>query len=383
MKIVIVVEEFDPNKGYLESYLARELTKLGHKAYIFTFGWSKGLLRTMLKEGFEVINIPHFAKINGYHVPNFNGVAHIFKFIAVEKPDIIHCQPLDSPLSLIIIAWKNLFQYKIVGSILTQLNLVFSPWNLKKKILFSFSKIVVTNYVEKRSEIIFAKTTGLMKLITRSYDIPPSKFRIIPLGTDPELFKFDSNARALLRKKLDLSVSDVVIVYSGKINPSKRLDLLINALSPIITQNSKVKLLIIGNGKLSYIEYLKKLISDLKISNNVIFHLWVHRTRLSDFYSASDIAVWPGLSSISIVDAASVGLPLVIANTPVEIYAVDNKNGFVFELDNIDELQKYLRRLIDNEGLRREMGHRSRCLVEQRLNWRYIAMQYIDAYTQV
>lgn len=102
---------------------------------------------------------------------------------------------------------------------------------------------------------------------------------------------------------------------------------------------------------MSYVAYLQKLISDLKISNNVIFYSWVHRTRLARFYSASDIAVWPGLSSISIVDAASVGLPLVIANTPVEIFAVDNKNGFTFELGNVDELRAKLITLIDNKEL--------------------------------
>ena len=150
MKIVIVVEEFEVSKRYLEYFLARELTKLGHIVYIFTFGWSKKPSRTMLKEGFEVINVPNLAEIGGYHVPSLSGVAYIFKFIRIEKPDVIHCQPLDSPLSLILAAWKNLYGYKIVGSILTQLNLIFSPWNIKKKLLFSLSKIVVAEYVGKK-----------------------------------------------------------------------------------------------------------------------------------------------------------------------------------------------------------------------------------------
>jgi glycosyltransferase involved in cell wall biosynthesis len=383
MKIAIVVEEFDPNKRYLEYYLARELTKLGHRVYIFTFGWSKGPSRTMLKEGFEVVNVPHFAEIGDYHVPNFRGVAIIFKFIKVEKLDIIHCQPLDSPLSLLFIAWKRLFKYKIVGSIMTQLNLVFSPWNIKKKILFSLSKIVVTEYVEKRSEIIFAKNRELTKLISRSYDVPQNKFRTIPLGADPELFKFDSESRILQRKKLGLSENDVVIVYSGKIDPSKSLDVFVGALAPIVIRNGKVKLLIIGKGELFYTKHLEKLISNLKITNNVIFHPWVNRTMLPSFYSASDIGVWPGLSSISIVDAASTGLPVVIARYPVETYAVENENGFTFEIGNAKELRECLEILVRDDKLRKEMGCRSRLLVEQKLNWRTITLQYLHAYTSV
>ncbi len=381
MRIVIAVEEFNPSKGYLEYYLARELRKLGHKVYIFTFGCGKDAARTMLNEGFEVINVPYFAVIHGYHLPSFKGIVYILNFNKAEKPNIIHCEPLDSPLSLIFIMCAGIFKYKIVGSIITQLNLVFSPWNIKKKLLFSFSKIIVTHFVKKRSEIVFAKTKELARLISQSYNMSQNKFRIIPLGCDPELFKFDLTERFVLRNKLGLCESDVVIVYSGKLDRSKRLDLLVKALSPIISKNSRVKLLIIGQGELSYVEYLRKLISDFQISNNVVFHPWVDRTQLPSFYSASDIGVWPGLSSISIVEAASVGLPLIIVKVPVETYAVDNNNGFAFELDNMVELQEYLRRLIDDEELRREMGRRSRCLVEQRLNWRYIAVQYVNAYS--
>jgi glycosyltransferase involved in cell wall biosynthesis len=380
MKIAIVVEEFDPNKGYLEFYLAKELIKLDHKVYIFTFGWNNGPSKIMIKEGFEVINVPHFAKIVGYHVPTFSGIFYIFRFITVEKPDIIQCQQLDSPLSLILIAWKNLFKYKIVGNIITQLNLVFSPWNLKKKILFSFSKIVVTNYVKKKTEIIFVKNKEFGKIISRSYDVPQNKFRIIPLGSDPELFKFNSEMRTLRRKKLGLSETDVVVVYSGKIDSTKHLDILVRALSPLIIKNDKIKLLIIGKGEVAYVKYLEKLISYHKITNNVIFHSWVHRTRLSDFYSASDIAVWPGLSSISIVEAVSTGLPIVIARYPVEIFALENENGFAFKIGNLKELRKCLEILIYNDNLRREMGRRSRQLVEQKLNWKTITTQYLSAY---
>jgi glycosyltransferase involved in cell wall biosynthesis len=383
MRIVIAVEEFDPDKGYLEYYLAKELTKLGHKVYIFTFGWSKGHSRTMLKEGFEVVNIPYFATVYGYHVPNFDGVAYILRFIKMGKPDIIHCQPLDSPLSICFIVWKDLFKYKIVGSIMTQLNMIFSPWDIKKKTLFSLAKIIVTDRVKKRSEIIFAKTGELAKLISRSYDVPQNKFRIIPLGSDPELFKFDLETRVLLRKKLGLSENDIVIVYSGKIDPSKRLDVFVKALAPIVLKNNKVKLLIVGKGEFYYVKYLKMLISNLKITNNVIFHPWVNRTMISTFYSASDIGTWPGLSSISIIDAVSTGLPVVIARYPVEIFAIENENGFAFEIDNVEELRKCLEILVRDDKLRKEMGCRSRLLVEQRLSWNKIVEEYLRVYNSI
>lgn len=380
MKIVIAVEEFDPEKGYLEYYLAEELTKLGHKVYIFTFGWGKDTSRTMLNEGFEVVDVPHFAVVHGYHMPSFNGVAHTLKFIKAEKPDMIHCQPLDSPLSLIFIACKSIFRYKIVGSIMTQLNLFFSPWGIKKRMLFSLSRIVVANYVEKRCETIFAKNSELSQILSTSYGVPLDKFRVIPLGSDPDIYKFNLDARGQLRKKLGISESDVVLVYSGKVDSSKGLDILIRALAPLVTKYDRIKLLIIGEGEMSFVESLKKLITEFKIEKNVIFHPWIDKTLLPSFYSASDIGVWPGLSSTSIVDAASTGLPLIISRCPVETFAIDNENGFAFEIGNVQELQRYLEILIRDEKLRKEMGRKSRLLVEQSLNWESITSKYMTAY---
>ena len=380
MKIVIAVEEFDPDKGYLEYHLAEELTKLGHKVYVFTFGRGKREARPIVYGGFKIFRLPHFASLNGYHMPSLSGVTHILRFLKAERPDIVHCQPIDSPLSLFFVSWSSFFKYKIVGPIMSQLNIVFSPWNITKKILFCISKIIVNKYAAKKSQVIFAKSRGLTKILCRSYNVPENKFHIIPLGTDPELFKFNPTARNAIRKDLGLSLSDVMIVYSGKIDPTKGLETLLNALSPIIAANKKVKFLVIGTGKPSYVESVRKLAEDLEISNNVFFSSWVKRSLLSDYYSASDIAVWPGLSSISIVDAASVGLPLVIANVPVEVFAINNKNGFTFELGNVNELRAKLKILTDSETLRREMGRKSRCLVENRLNWKFVTMKYLDAY---
>ena len=378
MKIAITVEEFDPNKGYLEYYLARELTKLGHKVCIFTFGWDKCLLRTTLNEGFDVVSVPHVAVVNNYHIPSLSGVAYIAKFVKIERPDIVHCQPLFSPLSLLFISYQRLFKYRIVGSLVTG---KLSIDNITEKAIYFLVKIIVERYVNNKSELVFVTSRELMKIVTRLFNLRRQKFCVIPLGADSELFKFNSAARSQIRNLLGIRSDDVVVVYSGKITPSKRLDVLIEAIAPIITLDPKVKLLIVGRGESSYMKCLKSLILDFNISKKVIFHKWVHRTLLHAFYSASDIAVWPGSPSISIVEAASVGLPLIIERSPVEIYAIERGNGFAFERGNVNELRKYLETLLYNDKLRREMSRKSRLLIEQKLNWSVIARRYFDAYS--
>ena len=377
MKIVITVEEFDPNKGYLEYYLARELTKLGHRVCVFTFGWSKSVLRTMLKEGFEVVSVPHIAVVNSYHMPSLSGVAYITNFVKEEKPDIIHCQPLFSPLSLLFISCSRLSRHQIVGSLITgEYSINSTIANLK----YDFIKTIIEQYVKNKVDSFFAISDEWKELLTHLFNIPHQKIVVIPLGADSELFEFDEKARTKVRNLLGLSAEDVIVVYSGKIVQTKELHVLVEAIAPIIRQNRNVKLLIVGKGESSYIKYLKELCSNFNISNNVIFHPSVHRTRLPDIYSASDIAVWPGGPSISIVEAASVGLPIIIKRSAITKYTLQHDNGFTFKQGNISELREYLRILIHNEKMRKDMGRRSRSLVEQKLNWRSVALQYLNAY---
>jgi len=380
MKIVITVEQFDPNKGYLEYYLARELTKLGHKVCVFTFGWSKSVLRKMLEEGFEVVSVPHVAVVNSYHMPSFSGVAYITNFVKEEKPDIIHCQPLFSPLSLLFISCSRLSRHRIVGSLITgEPSINSTIANLK----YDFIKTIIERYVKNKVDSFFAISDEWKELLTQLFNIPNQKIVVIPLGADPKLFEFDEKARTKVRNMLGLPAEDIVAVYSGKIIQKKELHVLVEAIAPLIRQNRNVKLLIVGKGESIYTKYLKDLCLNLKISNDVIFHPWVHRTRLGDIYSASDIAVWPGGPSISIVEAASVGLPIILKRSATTKYTLQYHNGFTFKQGNISELRECLRILIYNEKMRKEMGRKSRLLVEQKLNWRAIALQYLDAYARL
>lgn len=377
MKIVIMVEEFDQNKGYLEYYLARELAKLGHEIFVFAFSKAKKISRVRMTEEFEVITFPYVALLNGQHIPTLVGLFSAIRFVKNEKPDIIHCQPLHSILPIVLISSRRLFGYKIVGTVFSQnpsLN------NQFKKLLFNLLKFAVKLYIKNGSDIIFVKSDEMMKAQRQLFSISPNKFRVIPLGADPCLFKFSREARGHIRSSLGLSDNNIIVIYSGRVIPSKRLDVLAKAIAPIVRENENTYLLIVGDGEPSYMKYLKKLVEDLKISKKIIFHPCVHRTKLPEFYSASDIAVWPGLSSISIVEAISVGLPVIIEDSPVEIYAIEYENGFAFEPGNVDELRDHLEKLVYDSKLRKNMSDKSRLLVKQKLSWRTIALQYLNAY---
>jgi len=379
MKIMLVVEQFDPNKGYLEYYLARELVKLGHKVYILTFEWSKNILRKVTEDGFEIISLPYIGIMHGFHVPHPAGIIHVIGFLKREKPNIVHCQPVFSPVSLLLIRLKDLFHYRCVGSLISG---EFHLNNLFNKILFKLSVIAVL-LIKSKVDLFFALNNNVALYINNTYGIPYEKIEVIPLGADVELFNYNVIKRVSVRKKLGIGSDDIVVCYTGRLLPSKQVDILMEALAPIIKNNSKVKLLIVGSGDKAYLNYLKEYASRLQIQRNVIFHPTVHRKQLPSFYSASDIAVWPAAPSISILEAASVGLPVISGSLFFYKDLEDNNAGYVIRRGDRVRLMQLLSKLIADEKLRRNLGSNAKNLVKAKFNFESIATAYIKAYSEV
>jgi len=376
LKIVIVVEKFNPNKGYLEYYLARELTKLGQKVYILTFGWNRNILRKKFEEGFEMVSLPYIGIINGLHIPNLAGIIYIIKFLRREKPDIIHCQPIFSPTSLLIVRLKDLFHYRCVGSILTG---EFDLRSMVKKFLFKLS-IATVRLVKNKIDYFFALNKNVALYLSRIFAIPLERIEIIPLGVDVELFKYNEAERISVRKRLGIGLDDVVICYTGRLIPTKQVEVIMESLRILVTNFPKIKFLVIGDGDKNYLQYLKEHALRLHIENRVIFHPAVHRKYLPSFYSACDIAVWPAAPSISIFEAASVGLPIISGSRffyeDLEKYNV----GYIIRRGDVLKLTQILNQLITDGNLRKKISDDCRHLVRTKFNWRTIAMEYHNAY---
>jgi len=376
---------FDSSKGYLEYYLATELTKLDCDVYVVDLKKASQFDIERHNEGFHTIRIPCYIILGGYRIPTLKGVANIIRFVRKVRPEVIHCQPLFTPLSLVLILSQLLFGGRIVGSLVTGGPIVtrfglFNPSSLRTMLRFILAKFIVDVCINRRIDLYFALSNKVKRMLLRHFEIPEAKVAVIPLGADSSLFRFISDKRNRIRYQLGLSDKDLVVTFTGRIEPSKEVDLLIRSIAPVMHKNSHVRLLILGSGSQSYIDYLGYLCSNQNISHKVIFHPSVHRTQLPGFYCATDIAVWPGSPSISIIEAAAVGLPLIIKRSPFTEYLLSYGNGYSIVPRNVNDLSGKLDVLVRDSNQRIQMGCRSRQMVENELNWVSIANRYHREY---
>jgi len=158
------------------------------------------------------------------------------------------------------------------------------------------------NYLAvRKSKAVITLTDRLKWEIKKMYGIDA----IVSRGClDPEVFNY--KPRRNIRKELGLE-GKRIILNIGRLDPRKRIDVLIKAFSKICRKYDDVFLLIGGIGEDK--KRLKKLVEDLNLKNKVIFLGYIPEEDLFDYYSACDVFAFPSwtTSGITPYEALVVG----------------------------------------------------------------------------
>ena len=387
MRIAHVVNYFMPDLGYTEYYVATKQQEMGHEVCVITSDLLSSSSNErypknncFTKEGVRVFRLPVLFKLSH---ELFISVSHFRRCMNDFSPDIVHVYGALSHMAFMSALCKSAFGYKIVADVITGMVIAHGLSLHLKSTLLNFYSKTMWPYMFKKIDGFFVCSEAAMNWMQNELDVDPSKTHFVPLGADKELFRFNPVDRLMVRKKLGFDDDDVVAIYTGKLLPYKRIDTLIYASAPLLKEGGTFRLLILGDGPCDYVNSLKAITTDLKITSSVLFHGAVHRTELPSFYSAADFAVWPSHHSISMIEAMSTGLPLIIARSNWTNHLLEYQNGFSYPEGDATELHKCICILLNNAKLRREMGLRGRELVEKELNWNTIAEQYLKLYNSV
>jgi glycosyltransferase involved in cell wall biosynthesis len=186
---------------------------------------------------------------------------------------------------------------------------------------------------------------------------------------DTERFqRLKEPALGALRSSLGISASDVVIGYVGDIIPRKGLIFLLKAVAEIVRGRQDVRLLVVGNG--NCVESYRRQVEEAAAHHRLqdVIHWLGLRSDTPQLMSLMDLLALPSLEEsmpMAILEAMSIGLPVVASNVGGIAEAVENEEtGIVVPAKNTVALAAALGRLVDNPDLRREMSERTRCRIE-------------------
>jgi glycosyltransferase involved in cell wall biosynthesis len=204
-----------------------------------------------------------------------------------------------------------------------------------------------------------------------------SKIRIIKHGGFIELP--DSNiTKANARKELNLDFETPYILFFGRFKSTKRLDILLRAMSGI---NSSIHLIIAGDtGKESFDKY-QNLINKLGISERVILDInYVSDSKRELYFKAADAMVLPYeiiFQSGVLLMAMSYGLPVVASDIPPFKEVIEhNKNGLLFESLNAKDLAHKINTLFEDKGSVHGFSKSAIETINTTFSWDEIAANY-------
>lgn len=188
--------------------------------------------------------------------------------------------------------------------------------------------------------------------------------------------------RAALRRKYGLAVDKVLLLYVGRVDREKRLDLMARALAQL--DRTEVQFAIAGRG--SYKNALKQLCQDLGLAERVVFTGFVPAEDLPLLLNSADIFVMPShaeLQSIATLEAMSSGLPVLAAHAcALPELVTPGVNGYLFSADDADNAAQGLTALLNQRFRWAEMGQASLVKAAPHAQDRTIRA-YADWYQQV
>ena len=197
----------------------------------------------------------------------------------------------------------------------------------------------------------------------RHYGVPDRKMFWTPYCVDGDFL--DQAAAGLNRTKAELKTDagfgeDLpVILFSGKLIPRKRVDLLLGAVERL--RGRRFGVLLVGDGPLRGVleEHARTLPCPVRFAG------FQNQTQLARYYAASDVFVLPSSQEtwgLVVNEAMQFSLPAVVSDMvgAGRDLVTDGVTGFVFRDGNVDDLAAHLAALIGDPELRGRLGHEAR-----------------------
>lgn len=364
MKIVLAIP-YNPLEeiGGLEIStvrLAKSLKKFGHDSEIITKG------RSGLMEGVNINGKQDTIEICEWLIKNHKSFDVLNWMEIFPDEGEINMQCLTSGL-------LRSFDKKVFMMVATS-------GNLKNRGGTGFIKTLVKNTM---NGYIISNSDQIAEF--KEYGIKSNVYAIgFGVNTENIFRPVKEKEKLKLRKKLDLPLNKILVLFIGRFVKRKRPIFLLKTWQELSDIYQNAVLVIIGSGMGQHDSIEEQVIEMSKKCENIILRKISRDLKPVDYYRASDIFVLPsdreGQPNV-MLEAMASGIPVIGSAIPGITELLENDcNSLTFSVNNSKDFANCIRKLVKNEKLRKKLGLSGRELICRKKSLDCIARQYQTLY---
>jgi glycogen(starch) synthase len=400
--IILITQGYPPtNTDGISRYnntLAKELANRGHRVYVVTKNIQKG--NNIFYRDKHWI---YFHDPSSYKEP-VTGFERTDSVLALSKSAYATAKGISEKIKIDLVLaplWDvegiALIRHKIAPTVLTLMSplkkVVETQWywleDPSLEIMYELEKYCIEN-----ADGVMAISNAIKKTIGKDYainwkEIEKKKLvEVLPLGVDESFLK-----NAATGPSKDKPKDKVKLLFVGRFEKRKGIDLLLTALPGLLMSNKDLEVHLVGNSnildedKVNLYSAFTKANKSKPWFNQIIKHGYVTDEELAELYKNCDVFVAPSRYEsfgLIFIEAMAFGKPLVGADVGgIPEILKDGKNGLLFEPGNAKDLEDKLSRLISDEKLRTQMGIESRLILEDKFSSSKMGKKFINMLEEI
>lgn len=299
--------------GYQDNLLPKYQKKLGHEVTVLTTNTlhKDGKIQIIgereyyLDDGQKIIR-KQYKKILSPAISKLIKYFDIYAVLEKEKPDFIYVHGLGN-ISVLQIA-KYLKKNKECKAVADNHVDYYNESPLLKKnrlirLFFVSAFKILNRYMQDFYQKVYGVTPWRIQYQCEVFGINHNKCDLLVLGADDE--KIDYANKLQIKKKIrtihNIPEDAFLIVTGGKIDITKNVHVLIDAIRKVKTEN--LYLLVFGSIEKDVLQKIGP------VEDNVKLIGWIDSDKVYDYFLSSDLVVFPGTHSVLWEQACACGVP--------------------------------------------------------------------------
>lgn len=322
-------------------------------------------------------------------INDIRSFAEIRKIIREYKPNIVHTHASKSGALgrlAAILSGVPIIVHTFHGH-------VFHSYFGKLK---TYLYLLIERFLASKSSAIIAISNLQKDELVNNFKICSSKkMHVIPLGFDLERFQVDRyENRNSFRAEFALEDDCIAIGIVGRLTAIKNQELFLRSVKEV-TKNSKkpLKVFLIGDGEDK--EKLQNLCEDLNMpfsesysqKEEILVYFTSWRQDMERVYAGLDIVALSSLNEgtpVTLIEAQAANKPIVATDVGgIRDIVIENKTGLLSKSGDLKGLANNLRKLIDDDNLRDQLGRSGYDNVIRSFSYKRLVSDVKSLYTEL